>query len=344
MKAFIAIAAAMFAAGSATVGAKAQNAGDAFFKGKTITLLIGGNPGGGYDIYGRTLARHMPRHLAGAPAIVVRNQPGAGSGTAAAAIYRTAPRDGTWIGAIFPGVIMHPILDPGSPLQFQPREFHFLGSADNSTRVCITFEKSQTKKMEDAIVRKTVMGASAAGGSTRDYAFMLNNIAGTKFDVVSGYKGTVDIFLAMERGEVDGMCGIDWASLRSQRPDWVRDNKINILVETALEATPELEKRGVPIMWKYVKDAKDREAAELIVSQQIFGRPFIAPPQTPAEIVKLLRDAFMSTVSDPEYIADSEKARIEVNPVPGEKVQDLVDRLYKAPPEIAERARQIIKQ
>jgi tripartite-type tricarboxylate transporter receptor subunit TctC len=102
--------------------------------------------------------------------------------------------------------------------------------------------------------------------------------------------------------------------------------------------------RGVPIMWKYVKDAKDREAAELIVSQQIFGRPFIAPPQTPAEIVKLLRDAFMSTVSDPEYIADSEKARIEVNPVPGEKVQDLVDRLYKAPPEIAERARQIIKQ
>jgi tripartite-type tricarboxylate transporter receptor subunit TctC len=268
----------------------------------------------------------MPRHLPGTPTIVVRNQPGAGSGTAAAAIYRTAPKDGTWIGAIFPGVIMHPILDPGSPLQFQPREFHFLGSADNSTRVCITHEKSQTRTMENAVQRKTVMGASAAGGSTRDYAFMLNNIAGTKFDVVSGYKGTVDIFLAMERGEVDGMCGIDWASLRSQRPNWISDNKINILVETALEPTPELVERGVPIVWKYVKDAKDREAAELIVSQQIFGRPFIAPPQTPANVVKILRQGFMDAVADPEYLADAKKGRINVDPVAGEKVQALVER------------------
>jgi hypothetical protein len=198
--------------------------------------------------------------------------------------------------------------------------------------------------MEDAASRKTVMGASAAGGSTRDYAFMLNNIAGTKFDVVSGYKGTVDIFLAMERGEVDGMCGIDWASLRSQRPTWISDNTINILVETALEPTPELVKRGVPIVWKYVKDAKDREAAELIVSQQIFGRPFIAPPQTPANVVKILRQGFMDTVADPEYLADAKKGRINVDPVAGEKVQELVERLYKAPAEIAERARAIIKQ
>lgn len=313
------------------------------YAGKTMTMLIGGNPGGGYDTYSRTLTRFLPKYLPGKPEIVVRNQPGAGSGAAAAAIYRTAPKDGTWIGAIFPGVIMHPILDPGSPLQFEPKDFAFLGSADNSTRLCITREGSQTKTFEDALTRKTVMGASAAGGSTRDYAYMLNNIAGAKFDVVSGYKGSVDIFLAMERGEVDGMCGIDWASLRSQRPDWIRDKKVNLLVETALEPSPELEKMGVPIMWKFVKNEKDREAAELIVSQQVFGRPYIAPPGTPAETVSILRDAMSKTFADAEYRAAAEKARIDVNPVSGEKVQALVDRIYKAPPEVAERARAIIK-
>jgi len=338
------LVASCLATGLATFEASAQPSDAPSFKGQTITLLVGGNPGGGYDTYTRTIARHLPKHLPGSPNIVVRNQPGAGSGTAAAAIYRTAPKDGSWIGAIFPGVIMRPIFDPASPLQFEPKGFRYLASADNSTRVCITRENSGTKTMADALKTRTVMGASAAGGSTRDYAVILNNVAGTRFEVVSGYRGTVDIFLAMERGEVDGMCGIDWSSLRSQRPDWITDGKINILVETALEPSPELEARGVPILWKFVDDPLNREAARLIVSQQVFGRPFIVPPETPDATVELLRAGFMKTFEDPAYIDDATKARIEVNPVSGEDVQKLVEDIYNAPSEIVERARKIISQ
>lgn len=330
------------ASGAAVAQGNAQGSATAAFAGKTLTLLVGGNPGGGYDTYSRTIARHLPKHLPGSPNIVVRNQPGAGSGTAAAAIYRTAPKDGSWIGAIFPGVIMHPIFGAGTPLQFDPKAFRYLASADDSTRVCITRENSGTKTMTHAQKGKTIMGASAAGGSTRDYAVILNNIAGTKFEVVAGYRGTVDIFLAMERGEVDGMCGIDWSSLRSQRPDWVANNQINILVETALEPSSELKARGVPIVWSFVDDKMDREAARLIFSQQVFGRPFIAPPETPDVQVAALRAAFAQVFKDPDYKAEAEKARIAVNPVSGEDVQKLVDDLYNAPSDIVERARKIM--
>lgn len=313
------------------------------FEGKPITLIIGASPGGGYDAYARTLSRHLSRHLPGEPEILVRNQPGAGSGAAAGALQNTAPKDGTTIGAIFPGIVMHPILDPASPLQFDPKEFNFLGSADNSTRVCAIWHESPTKTFADAQKRETVLGASAAGGSSRDYAHMLNNIAGTKFDVVSGYKGSAAILLAMERREIDGMCGFDWASLRAQRPDWIKDGKVNVIVETALEPTEDLQKRGVPIFWQYVKDETDRKAAELIVSQQVFGRPYVAPPGVPEDVVATLRQGVLKTLQDPAYVADAEKSRLNVQPVPGEKVQKLVGDIYNAPAEVADRARQIIK-
>lgn len=314
-----------------------------FYEGKTINFLIGAAPGGGYDTYARALARHLPNHIPGKPNIVPRNQPGAGSGTAAAAIYKTAPKDGTWIGAVFPGVIIGPILDPKPQTLFDPKEFVYLASADSGTRVCITGAKSKVKTFEDAQKTKTIMGASAAGGSTRDYAHMLNHTAGAKFDVVSGYKGTADIFLAMERGEVDGMCGLDWSSLKSQRPDWIRDKKLNILVQTALDEEPELSKMDVPIMWKFVKDPKDKEAAELVVSQQVFGRPYIAPPGTDEAQVKVLREAFAKTLADKAFIADAEKARLDINPSTGQKVQDVVNRIFASPKDTIDRAKRIIQ-
>ena len=168
--------------------------------------------------------------------------------------------------------------------------------------------------------------------------------AGSQFEVVSGYKGSADIFLALERGEVDGMCGLDWSSLKAQRGDWIKSKKLNILIQTGLEPEPELVELGVPDMWKFVKNPVDKAAAELVVSQQIFGRPFIAPPGIPDVALKTLRDAFAKTMADPEFKADAEKSRIDINPTSGEKVQELVTRIFATPADTVARAKRIITQ
>lgn len=314
------------------------------FAGKTIEFLVGSGPAGGYDTYARTVARHMPKYIAGTPAIAVRNQPGAGSARTAGIIARISPKDGTSVGVIFPGVIVGPLLDAKTKWQFDPAEFVYLGSADSGTRVCFTSSTSKIKSFEDARKNKTILGASAQGGSTRDYAYMLNHAAGAKFEVVSGYKGSADIFLAVERGEVDGMCGLDYSSLKSQRGAWLAEKKINIILQTAIDPEPSLDKMGVPTVWKYIANEDDKRAVELIVSQQIFGRPFILPPGASPEAVKILREAFTKTLRDKDFLSDAQKARLDVDPSDGEKVQALVAKLYKLPKATLERAQRIIQQ
>lgn len=315
-----------------------------YYAGKTITMLVGGNAGGGYDLYARAIARHLPRQIAGAPQVVVRNQPGAGSGAAAAVIYTTAPKDGTWIGALFPGVIIGPVLDPKSRLTFEPAKFHYIASADSGTRVCITGAKSKVRTMRDAMQQRTIMGASAAGGSTRDYAYMLKHAAGAQFQVISGYKGTVDILLALETGEVDGLCGLDWTSLKSQRPQWVGTDNMNVILQTGLSAEPELAKAGTPQVWDFIAKPDDKAAIELVLSQQIFGRPYVVAPQTPAAAVAILRKAFMDVFRDKEFLADAAKSRLDISPSSGEDVQRLVRTLYAAPAPVVERARRLLRE
>jgi tripartite-type tricarboxylate transporter receptor subunit TctC len=333
-------AALLGCAGVTTLAAPA--AANDFYAGKQIIFLIGGDAGGGYDLYARALSRHMGRFIPGAPPFVPRNQPGAGSGTAAAYLASVAPKDGTMIGAVFPGIIIGPLLEEKQQGLFDPTKFVYLGSADSGTRVCVTFQTSKIKTFDDAQKNKVIIGASAAGGSTRDYAYLHVNAAGAQFNVVSGYKGTVDIFLAMERGEVDGMCGLDWSSLKSQRPSWVSEKKINILVQNSLDPEPELDRMGVPPIWKFIKSEEDKKAVEMVFSQQIFGRPYIAPPGANPAQVKVLRDAFMATVKDPEFLADAEKSRLDVTPSAGERVQGVVEKLYATPKETIKRAKEII--
>jgi tripartite-type tricarboxylate transporter receptor subunit TctC len=313
-----------------------------FYAGKKIDFIAGSDAGGGYDLYARAIARHLPRFLPGAPIVLVRNMPGAGSGTAAAFLGRIAPKDGTAIGALMPGVIIGPLLEDRPQKLFDPTKFTYLGTADSGTRVCITGEKSKVKTFEEAQKTKAIMGASQAGGSTRDYAYLHVKAAGAKFEIVSGYKGTNDIILAIERGEVDGLCGLDWTSLKSQRPNWLRDKTVNILVQDGLESEPELDKLGVPKLWQFVKNDEDRQALELIVSQQVFGRPYVAPPGTTPEQVQQLRTAFDDVMKDKEFLEDAEKVRLDVTPVSGEKVQDVVTKLYSAPKEVVDRAKNLI--
>jgi tripartite-type tricarboxylate transporter receptor subunit TctC len=314
-----------------------------YYAGKTIELVVGSDAGGGYDIYARTVARHISRHIPGNPNVIVKNMPGAGSSRAGIYISTVAPKDGGSVGALMPGAIMGPLLDDKPNLQFDPTKVIYIGTADSGVRICTTFQNSRIKTFEDAQKQKTVLGASAAGGSTRDYDYLLNKTAGAKFDVVSGYQGTVDIALAMERGEVDGMCGWDWSSVKSQKSDWVRDKKLNVLVQVALEPEAELTKMGVPLIWQYITKEDDRKVAELVVSQQVFQRSYIAPPGTPKEQIDILRTAFDATVADPQFLADAEKMKISITPLSGAKVQALVEKLYATPKDLIERAKNVIK-
>jgi len=310
-----------------------------FYSKKTITLIAGGNPGGGYDLYARSLARHYPKHIPGEPTIIVQNMPGAGSVNLANHLYNRAARDGTVIGMIFPGVVVGPLLDDKMEARFKPNEFAYLGSANVSTRVCATFETSKTRTFDDALVRETLIGGDAPGGSLFDYAHFLRKEVGANFRIVRGYKGSTDITLAMERGEVEGICGLDWSSLRGQKPDWVRDNRMHVLLQVGLDAHPGLSAQGVPTLWRHVKDDEKRRVLELIVGQQVFGRPFMLPPGVAAERTEMLRKAFDATMADKDFIADAEKMGLEITPATGKRVQDLVASMYASPEAIVKRAK-----
>src|SRR5947209_17957393 len=200
-----------------------------------------------------------------------------------------APRDGSAIAAIMPGAVIGPLLDEKAEALFDPTKVLYLGTASNGTRICVTHKASRIKTFDDALRHKAVFGGVSTNDSTRGYGYMHKKTAGAQYDVVSGYSGTAEIALAMERGEIDGACGWDWASFKSQRPDWIRDNKVNLLLQVGLEPNAELTRMGVPSVFKYVTNEADRKVVELIISQQVFQRSYIAPPGLRAEQFNALR-------------------------------------------------------
>jgi len=316
-------------------------AGD-YYAGKSIDLLIGAPPGGGYDIYARALARHYGRHIPGQPIIVAKNMPGAASARAAGFISTLAPKDGTAIAALMPGGVVGPLLDEKAETLFDPTKVLYLGTANNGTRICVSRKDSKIKTFDDALTQKASFGGVSTSDSTRGYGYMHKKTSGAQYDVVSGYSGTAEIALAMERGELDGVCGWDWASFKSQRPDWIRDNKVNLLLQVGLESNEELTRMGVPSVFKYITNEDDRKVVELIISQQVFQRSYIAPPGLPAEQLDTLRSAFDATMRDQDFLHDAETIRIDIAPLPGAKVQELVQKIYAAPKDVVARARQAI--
>ena len=314
-----------------------------FYAGKSIDLLIGAPPAGGYDIYARVVGRHLGRHIPGQPTIVPKNMPGAGSARAAGFLSTVAAKDGTAIAAIMPGAVMGPLLDEKAEALFDPTKVLYLGTANNGTRVCVTLKGSKVKSFDDVLARKAVFGGVSANDSTFEYGHLHRKTAGAQYDVVQGYRGTADLALAMERGEVDGVCGWDWSSFKSQKPDWLRDDKANVILQVGLEPHAELTRMGVPSVFKYVKRDEDRKVVELVISQQVFQRSYIAPPGIPAEQLATLRSAFDATMRDQQFLDEAEKLRIEISALPGDKVQELVQKLHGTPKDIVERARQTIR-
>ena len=313
-----------------------------FYKGKTVEMIVGASPGGGYDIYGRAVARYWGKHIPGNPTVVVRNMPGAAGMTMLRHTSRVAPRNGLVVGTSFPLAILKPLMDKRD--DYLPTAFSFIGSANQETRTCLAMKNQPVRTMDDALTTEMVMGGNAPGGAPHDTPIMLNNILGTKFKLVAGYPGTQEIALAVSRGEVGGICGFGWTSLMSQQPQWVTENRINILVQIAMEPYPALEKMGVPMIWKWVKTDEQRRVLEFLMAEQVFGRPFLGPPDIPADRLAALRESFLATMKDPEFLAEAAKLGIEVDPVTGERFETLIKRVASSPPDIIEKAVNALKR
>jgi tripartite-type tricarboxylate transporter receptor subunit TctC len=313
-----------------------------FYKGKTIDLVVGASPGGGYDIYGRAVARYWGKHMPGNPTFNVRNMPGASGMAMLRHTSTVAPRNGLVVGTSFPLAILKPLMDKRD--DYRPTSFSFIGSANQETRVCLAMKNQPVKTMDDALTKEMVMGGNAPGGAPHDTPLMLNNLLGTKFKLVAGYPGTQEIALAVERGEVGGICGFGWTSLMSQQPEWVTNNKINILVQIAMEPYPALEKMGVPMIWKWVKTDEQKQVLEFLMAEQVYGRPFLGPPNIPADRLAALRAGFMATMKDPAFLAEAQKVGIEVDPVSGEKFEALIKHVAAASPAIIDKAVSALKR
>ena len=306
--------------------------------------MVGNYPGGGFDIYARAVARHLGRNIPGNPAVVVKNMPGAGSAKAGVHISTVAPKDGLSIGAVTPGAIVGPLLDDKPQSMFDPAKVTYLGTANSGTRICVTYDKSKVRSFKQAMTEKMVLGGVAPGDAVHDFAYMVRATTGAPLSVVPGYKGTLDVTLAMERLEVDGACGWEWSSAKAQKPEWIRDGKLNFLLQIGPHANDELTKMGVPRLDQYMKDDDNRRVMELIVSQQAFQRPYFVAMGTPEAQVAILRKAFDDTMRDEQFLADAKKLRIDVSPLPGATVQELVQKFYGTPKNVVEQGRRAIRQ
>ena len=318
--------------------AGAQDSVEAFYKGKQVNIVVGSSAGGGYDTYARLLARHIGNYIPGNPAIVVQNMTGAGSNRAAGYVYSVAPKDGTVIGAIFPGAILQPLIGDVQ-VQHDPSKFIYLGSANSDKYVCFVRTDAPVTSFADVMNRELIVGASNEGGTTRDLPALFNNVLGTKFKIVTGYAGSREITIALERNEVQGVCGIGWTGITTMHPDWFTQNKIKVLAQLGVKSYPELQQIGAPLAIDFAKTAEDRKVMELILSQSIYGRPYVLPAAVPGERVSALRKAFVDVFGNSDLKTEATKMKLDLDAIPGEDLQSLVKDIYATPARVIERAR-----
>ena len=316
-----------------------------FYAGKQISLLIGTTAGGGYDAYGRLVARHIGRHIPGNPAVVAKNMPGAGGLASANYLYNRAPKDGTEILIVQNGLpferLFHSLSPEGKNALFDATKFGWIGSATQTVFVTVTWHGSGIRTLQDASAKETILGASTTSSDSYVLAMLSNNLLGTKFKVVHGYAGATEVSLAVENGEVQGEAGKDWTTLTSTKPQWIRDKLINILVQMGMRAHPDL--KGVPMAIELARSPQDREIMEVVFAKYGMARPFFTAPGVPPERLALLRRAFNATMSDPVLIAEASKLGMEITPVRGEDVEALVGKMMATPDNLAARARDVLK-
>ncbi|MDH7799571.1 MULTISPECIES: tripartite tricarboxylate transporter substrate-binding protein [unclassified Beijerinckia] len=323
--------------------AKAQEAVGQFYKGRTITLVVGTSAGGGYDTYARLMARFLSAHVPGAPSVIVSNMPGAGSNVMAAYVAASAVKDGTIIGAPFSTQPLAGILEDVSRLRYDPTRLHYLGSATADLFVCVARPDAPAKTFADTFKAEMAMGGTAETGSTGYLPVLLNNVLGTQFKPVLGYPGSRQIMAAIEKGEVHGMCGINWASLTTQYATLLSEKKIRVIAQENARGVDELDKQGVPRTLEFAKTDEQRAILNIIYAQEVFARPYFVAPEVPRERLAALRQAFLDTWKAPELLTEAKRMGLDVDPTSGEDLQKLLEKIYASPADLLVKTREAIR-
>ncbi len=313
-----------------------------FYRGKQVKLIIGYAPGTGYDVHARLLGRHLGRHIPGEPTIIPQNMEGAGSLRAGLYVYNVAEKDGLSIGAMNRSMVLAPLLETieSNQADFDPRKLGWIGSINSATTVGVVWAASGLTKFDDLRQREVIVSSDQTTSDSYVFAQLMNNLLGTKLKVITGYSGTTASYLAMERGETTGYMGTSYSSLKSTKPDWIRDKKVNILIQVALKPDPEL--KGVPIITDLAKTATEKQALEVLLAPQEMARPYFTSPGVDPKRLAALQKAFMETMKDPAFIADAQKLSIDIDPMDGRDIVPLLDKIYKSTPEAVAAAKRAI--
>lgn len=310
-----------------------------FYKGRQLNMIVFQGAGTTYDVYARLLAKHMGGHIPGSPSFIPQNMVGAGGLKATEYLYNIAPQDGSVMGEISPGNPFEPLLG-GTKTNFDPLKFTWLGSMDRNVSVGVAWHTAPFKTVDDVRAREMITPGTGAGADSEILPLAFNRLAGTKFKIIPGYPGIAQAALAMERDEIQGIGYWAWTGIKSSHPDWVTDHKLTVLYHTGAQAYPELP--GVPKIVDYANNESDRDALGLLLARQDLGRPFLAPPNIPADRAKALKAAFTATFKDRAFLADAEKARADLTFVSGEEIEALFRKIAALPPTVIDRAKQAI--
>lgn len=304
------------------------------FKGKTITIITSTGAGGTYDLIARMFSRHMPRHIPGQPNMIVQNMPGGGNVLATNHLYNIAPKDGTMIGVVNNAIPLHQALG-GKGVRYDARKFNWLGSTGARNSVTIAWHTSGIKTIQEVMQREVTLGGTGAGSSIVIFPTVMNHVLGTKFKIIMGYKSSEEVYIALERGEVQARSG-SFTSLLAEYPNWLQEKKVNILVQVGLK--PDEQLPNVPMMTDLAKTDEQRQVLKLVSLPIALGQPYLAPPDVPADTVAVLRDGLARTMKDKGFLAEAEKLKFEIYPMTGDEVAAVVNDTINAPPEVVAKA------
>jgi tripartite-type tricarboxylate transporter receptor subunit TctC len=310
-----------------------------FFKGKTLTIQVGSTSGGSASSYAQALARHIGKHIPGAPQAIVQHVPGAGGYQVANNIYSLAPRDRTTIAVTTRAFATAPLLGHAYA-KYDPRQLGWLGSTSVEYSTCFARAGAQVTSVQDLSSKELIVGAAGSGGTASTFAELANKLLGAKIKIISGYPGSTEVILALERGEIDGYCGLSWVYIKLRKPDWIEQHKINILFQMGPTKHPDLP--NVPFLPDLAKNEHDRKIAEFILIPQAIGRPFFTPPGLPADRLAMLQSAFAETLRDPAFLAEAQKLKLEVELVMGKDAARIVERLYEMPEDVVREAGKLL--
>jgi tripartite-type tricarboxylate transporter receptor subunit TctC len=312
-----------------------------FYKGRTVDLIVGFSTGGGYDVYARLVGRHIGKHIPGNPTVVVKNMEGAGSMRLANWLYAVAPKDGSVFGSFARGVPLDPLFGNPGPQFKDGSKFSFIGSANDEVSICGASRKAGVNSFDDLLTKELVVGGFGAGTESEQHVKLLNVALNTKLKLVKGYPGGNDVNLAMERGEVQGRCGWSWTGVRAQYMDRVKDGSLVVLVQNSLAKHADLP--DVPLIMDLAKGEDEKQMLRLVLGPQKMGRPFMGPPDLPADRLAALRRAFEQTMKDPEFLREAEKAQLEISPISGDEMEKIIADAYKTSPDLVKRTAEAIK-